>query len=168
MSQIVHTLIDSDTGEVLATKPGPFLRTPFNYDTDEASFQSGLACLEAGKTMQQFKEECDINTIVERFGITGELPENVRMPLSGDFTEAVTDYQTALNLVRAADEAFMELPAKVRERFSNDPQRLQTFLEDDNNREEARSLGLVVPEPVAPPPPPPIDVRVVPEPSPKA
>lgn len=91
---------------------------------------------------QQFKEDCDINTIVKRFGLTGQLPEGLSMPVSGDFTQAV-DYHTAMNLVRQADEEFLRIPAEVRARFNNDPGALMAFLEDASNREEAVKLGLV-------------------------
>lgn len=122
-----------------------FLRSGFNYDRDQVSQATGLACrAEESMTQQQFKDEVDINTIVARFGLTGELPENLRMPVSGDFTK-VGDFQSAMQMVREAEEAFMELPGHVRARFHNDPQRLIEFIEDGANREEAQKLGLVVP-----------------------
>lgn len=151
-------MIDQVTGEYV----GPFVRTPYNYDMEAASLESGLACPEPTLAQQQFKEECDINTIVKNFGLTGQLPENVRMPVSGDFTDAVTDYQSALNMVIEADAAFMKLPADVRAEFQNDPQKLLLFLEDDKNRERAVKLGLLVPPSV---PAEPIAVRVIPEPA---
>lgn len=103
----------------------------------------GLACsVEEDMCQQSFKEECDINTIVRRFGLTGVMPETMRMPLNGDFTN-VPDFQTALNMVREASDEFMRLPAEVRKRFGNDPGELMVFLEDEKNREEAVKLGLV-------------------------
>src|SRR5262249_43129650 len=87
-------------GRVHEMKTGPFLRNAFNYDTDEASWRGGLECdpLE-DRTQQQFKEECDINTIVRNFGVTGEMPQTTAAPMQGDFTE-VTDYQSAMQLIR--------------------------------------------------------------------
>lgn len=120
-----------------------FLRTPYNYDTMEASDASALSCPEPTLAQQHARDECDINTIVRRFGLTGELPNNVRVPRYGDFT-AVSDYQTAMNMVMEANAAFMELPAEVRSRFNNDPGALVDFISDDSNRAEAEKLGLVV------------------------
>lgn len=97
---------------------------------------------EEGLAQQQFAEEVDINTIVKRFGLTGQLPENLRMPVSGDFTN-ITDFQSAMNLVVQAKEEFERVPAEVRARFANDPGELMAFLEDEKNREEAVKLGLV-------------------------
>lgn len=153
-------VVNDETGEILAMAI-PYIRTRYNYDRDAASVGTGLACADPTRTQQHFKKETDINTIVERFGVTGELPLKEKMPQNGDFSEAVTDYQTALNMVIQAKAAFGELPAKTRARFHNNPQELLAFLEDPENKEEARKLGLVKPEPVAPPPAAPIDVRVI-------
>jgi len=126
-----------------------FLRSGENYDRDQASLEAGLKCdPEESVVQQQFRDECDINVIVERFGLTGELPQNLRMPQSGDFTGLGT-FQDAMSAVRLAEEAFMALPASTRARFHNDPQELIDFCEDYTNRPEAIKLGLV------PPPPPP-------------
>ncbi|WNK13295.1 MAG: internal scaffolding protein [Microvirus sp.] len=125
----------------------PFVRSPYNYDMQAASDESGLKCLDPSMAQQQFLEESDINTIVERFGLNGELPEVVRVPQYGDFTQ-VKDFQSALNAVREAEASFMELPARVRARFENDPQQLLEFVADGRNLVEARELGLVPPAPV--------------------
>lgn len=143
----------------MATERIPFFRAPYNYDMDKASAEAGITFdpLE-GRTQQQFAEECDINTIVRRFGLDGELPSTVATPLSGDFT-GVVDFQTAMNLVRQAEESFASLPARLRARFSHDPGELIAFLDDPRNRAEAEILGLVNPPPErprdAPPTPPP-------------
>lgn len=119
-----------------------FLRTPYNYDTDAASNESGLACEEPSLAQQHYKDECDINTILERFNITGLLPQSPLSPRYGDFT-GIGDYHTALNRVFAAQQEFEALPAPIRARFDNDPAKLIEFLEDENNRPEAEELGLV-------------------------
>ena len=124
------------------SKNSLFLRTPYNYDTDAASNESGLACEEPSLAQQHFKEECDINTILERFNITGMLPQSPLSPRYGDFN-GIGDYHTALNRVIAAQEEFEALPAQIRQRFDNDPSKLIEFLEDENNRPEAEELGLV-------------------------
>lgn len=117
-------------------------RSGFDDDGDKVSQLTALECSEESMTQQQFKEECDINTIVQRFGLTGELPDGIRMPTYGDFS-GVGDFQTAANLVVAAKEEFMRLPANIRERFYNDPQKLLEFVSDEKNRDEAIRLGIV-------------------------
>ncbi|QXP08559.1 MAG: internal scaffolding protein [Arizlama microvirus] len=122
-----------------------FLRTPYNYDTDDVSRETGLDCdleNEPSLTQQQFREETDINTIVERFGVTGQIPGTYHEPVSGDFTD-VTTFEDAMNRVTEAQQNFLQLPAQLRERFNNNPQRLLDFLSDDENKPEALKLGLI-------------------------
>ncbi|UOF79016.1 scaffold protein [Microviridae sp.] len=118
------------------------LRAEGQYDPDEVSQSTGLYCADKSRTQQSFKEECDINTIVRRFGLDGVLPTGVRMPTYGDF-EGISDAHEAMNAVRLAAEAFMRMPAKVRSRFENDAAKFVDFCSDDRNADEAASLGLV-------------------------
>lgn len=124
----------------MAAKP-PFVRSPYNYDMLEASDQSALECLDKSLTQQHMADECDINKLVERFVVTGEIPQLTIPPLQGDFTAAPT-YQEALNLMIAANQSFMKLDAKVRNRFENDPAQFVAFCSDEANRDEMRQLGL--------------------------
>lgn len=127
-----------------------FVRIRYPYqDVDELSLATGLVCSSPDMTQQAFKDECDINVIAKRFGITGELPVNGRAPTFGDFT-GVDDYQSAIHAIRDAEAAFMALPGLVRERFGQDPQRFVEFCSDARNLDEMRELGLAVPAPAAP------------------
>jgi len=124
------------------SKNAIFLRTPYNYDKDAASNESGLHCEDASLAQQHYKEECDINTILQKFNISGLMPESTLSPRYGDFT-GIGDYHTALNRVIAAQDEFDGLPATIRARFDNDPAKLIEFLENSENRPEAEQLGLV-------------------------
>lgn len=147
----------------LVEAPGPFIRSDGNYDMDAASLASGLDCGPETRTQQQFQEECDINTIVRRFGLTGQMPTDLRMPQSGDFSEMVSDYHTAANMLLEAEQEFLRLPGEVRARFQHDPGELIAFLDNVENRAEAIELGLI-PKPA--PAPEPLSVRVIPDPPP--
>lgn len=135
-----------------------FIRSSFNYDRDAVSNETGLFCEDESLAIQSAEEESNINTIVRRFGLTGELPRDIALPQSGDFTN-IPDFHTAMNLIRKTQEEFLRVPAEVRVRFGNDPQAFMAFCEDDNNREEARRLGILKPSPVTPEP---VRVQVVP------
>lgn len=137
-----------ENGEIMMI----MIRTPYNYDTDRVSLETGTECLDESKTRQEHKDEVDINQIVERFGITGEMPQSVNMPTTADFTNAVTDYQTAMNMVVEARESFMTLPANARARFRNDPQEFMEFMQDPDKLDEAVKLGLVTKRPEEKPP----------------
>ena len=124
-----------------------FFRSGYNYDADEVSQSTGLLIdsrvEENARTKQSFKDECDINELVRRFGLTGEMPQTLEMPKSGDF--GTMDFHEAMNAVRQAEEQFMTLPAEMRARFGHDPGALIAFLEDEKNKDEAIKLGLVNP-----------------------
>jgi len=129
-----------------------FLRTEFNYDMREAGRACALVCLDKSRAQQSGKAEADINTIVRRFKLTGQLPSDVRVPRYVDF-ESVTTFHEALSLVREAGEAFMRMPAYVRARFGNDPEGFLAFVENPENRDEALKLGILN-VPAAKPEPP--------------
>lgn len=141
----------------------PLLRTRYNYDMNAASIDSGLFCPEPTRAQQNFKDECDINVIVERFGLTGELPTGVSIPFVGDFDGSV-DYQESLDKLRAAQTAFMKYPADVRARFQNDPGKFVDFVSDEKNIDQVRQWGLARAES---PRRAPIEVKVIPDPPPQ-
>jgi phage internal scaffolding protein len=128
----------------------PFVRNPYNYDMALVSQETGLYCEDPSLAQQHMRDECDINMIVERFGVTGQLPVKAIEPSYGDFS-GVTDYHTALNKIKSAEAEFMALPAKLRAKFDHDPNALLNFLENETNRDEAIELGLIDGEPVAQP-----------------
>lgn len=130
------------------------LRSARNYDRNTVSEHNAYTGLapdpETGElvrmpsmTQQHHKEETDINTIVRRFGVTGQLPQaGFKTPLEGDFTE-ITDFASAVRTVENARDAFAKLPAAQRDRFRNDPGEMIAFIQDEKNREEAIKLGMI-------------------------
>lgn len=118
-----------------------FLRAPYNYDVDKASDEAGLACEDKSLAQQHERDETDINVIVKRFGVTGQLPQRTLPPLFGDFTDVV-DFRQAQDKIREAQEAFDSLPAEVRFRFDNDPASFVEFASDEGNLDELRKMGL--------------------------
>lgn len=131
------------------------IRSAYSYDPEVNSDASAFSDDTESKAQQSFKDECDINTIVRRFGLTGELPSNVRVPQYADFEETF-DFMSSMNVIREAEEAFMAMPANVRDRFGNDPVRFVDFFNDPDNRPEAEKLGIVTRRPVADPIPVPV------------
>lgn len=142
----------------------PFLRTPYNYDRNQAGDEDAIHCTDESLTRQSFAEEADINTIVNRFLKTGELPQDIAAPTYATF-EGVYDFHTAMNAIAQANEAFDAMPAHVRSRFKNDPQQFVEFCSQEENRAEAEKLGLVVPQPAQETPPDPTALAKAPLPT---
>lgn len=98
------------------------------------------------RTKQSFKQECDINYMLNTYQKTGQMPPiNPRAAQYGNFT-LVTDFHTAINQVKDAEQAFLQYPSELRKRFGNKPEHLITFLEDPENHAEAVELGLMAPD----------------------
>ena len=128
----------------------PSVRSTHNLDRSLWRDIHCLHCPEPTRTVQDQKEDTDINNIVRNFGVTGRLPESVRLPTYGDF-DAVSDYRTAIETVRQAEESFLEMPAEFRDKLQNSPQRFLVYCADPANLDELRKYGLAVPKPPEPP-----------------
>lgn len=101
-----------------------------------------LACGK-GRTKQAFRDQVNINKIIERNRKTGMLDfVTSKQPFYGDVSE-IGSYQESLNVVMKAQELFAGMSASVRRRFQNDPLEMIEFLKDEKNREEAIELGIV-------------------------
>jgi len=118
------------------------VKNPITYDRDENSSRARFVFKRPSRTKQSFRDECDINNILRQFNVTGELLINGVQPQYGDFS-GITDYQSALNAVMAAQDSFLALPAKVRAKFDNDPALFVEFASDEANRDEMKALGLL-------------------------
>jgi len=121
------------------------------YDADAVSSETALSCSEESRTRQEFKAECDINTIIDRFGI-GENPiESHQWVTDVDIENAPSNYQDVMNQLNVARDQFMSLPARLRGRFNNDPHEFVSFVSDSKNLDEMVQLGLAVPRPAVVP-----------------
>ena len=101
---------------------------------------------EPSMTIQSAADETDINVMIARYQKTGSFHGSTNMPSVrpefGDFV-AVPDYQNAMNILIQAQDQFAALPAHIRGRFANSPEKYLAFLSDSTNKEEAIKLGLV-------------------------
>lgn len=94
------------------------------------------------RTKQSMRDECDLNKIAARNPQALLVPSPVP-PIFGDFTE-LGDYKANIEKVLAAEDLFMALPAKVRERFNHSPADFLAFATNGENGEELISMGLAV------------------------
>lgn len=101
------------------------------------------------RTKQSFKDTTDINRIMSSYKRTGLVshvsPGGARYE---DLPDAF-DFHEAASRVVLANQAFQALPARLRDRFGNEPGPLLAFLQDVKNRDEAIALGLIE-RPVSP------------------
>lgn len=90
--------------------------------------------------------ECDINNIVAKFIRTGVLPGVNAAQVFADVSDALS-YHEAMDIVLNAENQFMSLDAKTRQRFGNDPAQFMDFVHDPQNEAEMIKLGLAKAKP---------------------
>lgn len=106
---------------------------------------------EFSRVQQHLAPETDINNIMSKYEKTGVIQHLNRYGGQyGDFGD-IPQYQEGLNRVMAAEEMFMSLPSKIRDRFHNDPGNFIAFATDGDNLEEMRKMGLAPPAPLKEP-----------------
>lgn len=132
-------------------------------DPNAWALESALVCKDRSLTVQSQAEDADINVIVARFMSGAPLPVVAMPPMVGDFTN-VPDLRGAMDILNAAQDSFMELPAQVRSRFENDASKFVDFVYSSDSPEhlaELRRMGLAVPEKPPVVEAPPMKVEVV-------
>lgn len=96
------------------------------YDAAALSNATGVDTGAESLTQQQFREDCDANVIVRRFGGIGNMP----VPSLGAFyvdLTGVSDAESATAFVDGVRAAFERLPAEFRDRFGNDAHALLEY-----------------------------------------
>lgn len=147
-------MLDTDTGELTPINTtykdtiANYWKTPYNHDTVAEAERTGTECKDPSKTQQHFKDQQDINQIVDRFSKTGELPL-IPNPLQyGDLT-TLDDYHTLETKLAETRALFYRLTPAIRASYRNDP---GAWLEDVATRtnngdfEPLAAMGLEVPK----------------------
>lgn len=123
-------------------------RTAYNAREEE---HVGIKFVQPSMAQQHFKQESDVNYIVNRYLQTGQW-ENVseRPPVYADMSafDGDIDLIRAYEAVERAEDGFMRLPSDLRKKLDNDPSKLESWLSDESNRADAVKFGLFS----APPP----------------
>lgn len=122
----------------------------FNSRYSVTGEKPGIKFDQPSQTLQSFKDDADINCIIARFENTGVLVDPTvpvsRTPQFGDYSD-MPSYQEAQNVIVAANNAFNDLSAKIRERFGNDPAAyfdfVQSLKEGSDDYAEAIRLGII-------------------------
>lgn len=103
-------------------------------------------------TLQEFKDESDINNLVARYRQTGafydalaarNLGAQPRVPIFEDVSE-IPDFAAAQEIINRGKEAFAALPPSVKGAFSNSPDLFLAFMtENAKNPEMLRKVGIL-------------------------
>ena len=86
---------------------------------------------EPSLTVQEQKDQTDINKILAKYAKTGVI-EHVGK-YEGQYGDVSgLDYQTMQNQIAGVNSMFAELPAKERAKFDNDPAKFLDYVSQDN------------------------------------
>lgn len=112
-----------------------------------------LDCGDELVTKQAHKDECDIHNILRQYQRTGIITHISQRQAAFVDLPSEVDFQQSLHLINQANEAFAQLPSRIRDSFGNDAQRFLAAIYDPAQRDHLISLGVIN----APPPPRPAD-----------
>lgn len=104
--------------------------------------KGGLVCKDPHRTNQSFKNECDLNRILDRAKRGASLShlENYQGQY-GDFSDWTADtYNQMLERKAAADSIFYDLPAEIRAEFNNNPGAFLSFVNDPANEPRLQEI----------------------------
>lgn len=103
------------------------------------------------RAKQEFRDECDINTIMAKYQKTGIIEH--RNKNEPRYTEMNgLDFRESLEQVMEAQDLFLQLPSSLRKRFQNDPGQFYEFVQNPDNTDELIQLGLAnAPDDYVPP-----------------
>lgn len=112
------------------------VRTKYDRNDVSISFKDSPSM-----TDKQYKDECDISSIIEKYGV---LPKPEITPVYEDVTK-LGNYEIMLNVVKEHEAAFASLPSEIRQRFMGDSLAFAQWLANPANHDEAVRLGLLIP-----------------------
>lgn len=92
-------------------------------------------------TKQEFQKESDINEIIRKFKVTGEIPDRPKGVYAD--TTKIPDFQTLMDTITEAEDMFMAYPAEIRARFNNNPAEMLDWASDPKNEQAATQLGIL-------------------------
>lgn len=100
-----------------------------------------------GGAKQEFKNECDINFIIDKYqshGVAPSVAQGVQQFIDVD----PIDYQEALNLVIAAQDVFSQVPSDLRAICKNDPALFLKYVSEPENEDMLIKHGLIQKVPI--------------------
>lgn len=110
--------------------------------------QVGFSSKEPSKTLQQFKDEADINVLIARYAKTGfyynPLVQGTakRVPQFEDFSE-LGDFREQQQRILDVYRMFEGMPSKIREMFGHNPAAFVDFVGDPKNEAQCVKLGIL-------------------------
>lgn len=94
-------------------------------------------------TDQSDKNMVNINTIMANYAKTGVLPQFPDKVAQYMDTTQIPSYMEAQEQIRHAKELFDQLPSIIRKDMDNNPQKLESYLQNPKNHELLQKYGII-------------------------
>jgi phage internal scaffolding protein len=91
-------------------------------------------------TKQSMRNECNINYIVNKFQKTGVITHRNQFEAQYDDATGI-DFKEALDMVKAGESMFAELPSAERRSFNNDPAKFMNWINNPDNQDDMIKRG---------------------------
>lgn len=104
-----------------------------------------------GLTEQSHKKSTSMNFILDKYKKTGVLEHVNAQTARYDQMPNSIDLHQAMNIIAEANSSFESLPSSIRKNFDNDPGQFLDFVQNENNYQQIKDMGLSVehlPEPI--------------------
>lgn len=95
-----------------------------------------------GGAQQQFKDECDVNMIVDMYVKTRD-PRYLNPNEANYGVMPSQTFHEAMNIVVQGQQMFEELPSEVRKKFDNNPSQFLQYMDGNPDTNELYELGLI-------------------------
>lgn len=103
-----------------------------------------LDCSEPQLTDQSYKNQCDINIIMEQYKKTGLLPQQTTLQPKYTDNTIIPTLEDAFNITNAAIDAFNSLPPDIRRLMDNNPAQLELFIQNPENEYVLKKHGIII------------------------
>lgn len=90
---------------------------------------------------QEFKDDADLNVVMKRM-TKGQTLEHLEVHQGNYGFASPLDLHQAMNTVARANSMFEDLPSGVRNEFENEPAKFLDFVQNPDNVDRARELGI--------------------------
>ena len=117
------------------------IRSRYNLGAPE----KGLDFLKPSLTQQQFKDECEIESLLKAHNLSqvmGIVNNHGQNPIFADVSD-IPDFAESQNHISLAREYFESLPSSVRSHFDNSLPQFLASLNNPDAREALVSLGIL-------------------------
>lgn len=92
---------------------------------------------------QEFKDDADINSIMRKFQVTGAIDHVANYQGEYGFASPLNLHES-MNIITRANSMFEALPSSLRNKFHNDAKQFLEYVQNPDNYEEAKKLGIAL------------------------